>query len=226
MLKRLLLKYNYPQIVFAREILKHLRNSGKPLNTIIDCPCGNGETSFNIAKATNAKVIAADISSDSIKRCKTNFHASGLTYEVNTIENVIGSQKQFDVFCIINSLFLLENYDSVLKSLQKSSTLNKAQVLIIIPNTEGKNFKWFQSQNTNENKLVVKESEIESFFNGYGFKTEFIKPICYTHHYNRTDIKLFSVFWSFYLNFLNTLQSSLKIGKANYFLIALTSQNS
>ncbi len=219
-----LLKYNYPQLVFAGQIASLLKHNSPSL--IIDCPCGNGETSYNLQKLTRAKVLAFDISEESINRANKNFVAHRLNYETSTIENVLDKQKQFDVFCIINSLFLLENYDSVLKSLHKSAALNKAQVLIIIPNTEGKNFKWFQSQNTNENKLVLKESEIESFFHGYGFRTELIKPICYTHHYNRTDIKLFSVFWSFYLNFLNTIQSFFKIGKANYFLIALTSQNS
>ncbi|MBK7667516.1 MAG: hypothetical protein IPJ32_09375 [Sphingobacteriaceae bacterium] len=127
---------------------------------------------------------------------------------------------------IINSLFLLEAYDSILKSLHQSVSSNKAYLLVIIPNTEGRNFKWFQSQGTNENKLVLKENEIESFFAGYGFKTKLIKPICYTHHYNRTDVKLFSIFWAVYLNILKRIQTFLKIGTANYFLIALTPKSS
>lgn len=217
-----LLKYNYPQIVFAKEIATHLLESGKPINTIVDCPCGNGETSYNIAKLTQAKIIAADISSKAIQKAKSNFLRPYIEFSVNTIESILNSQEPFDAFCIINSLFLLENYDQVLKSLKESIRTNKAQALIIIPNTEGKNFNWFQSQNTNENKLILNHNEIESFFSKYGFKAEFIKPICYTHHYNRTDVKLFSVFWSFYLRFLNQIQSTFKIGKANYFLIALS----
>lgn len=216
-----LLKYNYPQIVFAKEIASCLL---KP-NTVIDCPCGNGETAYNIAEFTNSNVIAADISSDSIQKAKVNFSHPKVEYSVNTIESVLSSQKQFDAFCIINSLFLLDNYDTILKNLKESISANKAQALIIIPNTEGKNFKWFQSQGTNENKLILTQNEIEPFFTKYGFKTTLIKPICYTHHYNRTDVKLFSVFWSIYLSFLNRNQTFFKIGKANYFLIALTSQS-
>jgi len=225
MLKKSLLKYNYPQVVFAKQIVKNLRASGKPFETIIDCPCGNGETSFTIAKLTGAKVVAADSSRDSIGRCKNNFNAPQLSYEVNTIELLPDTHKQYNVFCIINSLFLLENYDSILKKLHQSATANKARVIIIIPNTEGKNFKWFQSQNANDNKLIIQKSEIEPFFATYGFKTEIIIPLCYAHHYNRKDIKLFSVFWSVYLIILNAIQTALKIGKANYFLIALSSQN-
>lgn len=220
-----LLKYNYPQISFAKQIADYLLHSGKPVKTIIDCPCGNGETSFNMARLINAEVIAADISADSIQRAKTNFSHPNINYSVNTIESVLSSQKQFDAFCIINSLFLLDNYDGILKNLMGTAAINQAKVLIIIPNTEGKNFKWFQSQHTGENKLVLKQNEIEPFFSNYGFKTELIKPICYTHHYNRKDIKLFSVFWSLYLSVLNQIQTFFKIGKANYFLIALTPQS-
>lgn len=222
-MSKVLLKYNYPQIVFAGEIAAHLLSSGKPIETIIDCPCGNGETAYNIAELTQAKIIASDISSESIQKAKMNFPHPNVEYTVNTIESVLNSQQQFDAFCIINSLFLLENYDKILNTLKKSISSKKTRALIIIPNTEGKNFKWFQSQRSNENKLILKQNEIEQFFTKYGFKTELIKPICYTHHYNRTDVRLFSVFWSVYLRFLNMVQTSFKIGKANYFLIALTS---
>jgi 2-polyprenyl-3-methyl-5-hydroxy-6-metoxy-1,4-benzoquinol methylase len=224
MLKRTLLKYNYPQSVFADIIAVYL-NRLISAEIIIDCPCGNGETSFGLAKFTDAQVIGADISDEAIAKAKANFSYPKLSFEVSTIESVLNTHKKFDAFCIINSLFLLDNYDAILKQLKESAKANNAIVFIIIPNTEGKNFKWFQSQNTNENKLVIKENEIEPFFSKYGFKTESVNLICYTHHYNRTDIKLFSVFWSVYLNFLNRIQTFLKIGKANYFLIALTSQN-
>ena len=220
-----LLKYNYPQIVFAKQITSYLLDTGRSCKTIIDCPCGNGETAWHLSQI-GGKVIAADISAEAIKRAISNFSGPKLSYEVNTIESVLTAHPQFDVFCIINSLFLLEGYDQILKTLKESVTKNNAQLLIIIPNTEGTNFKWFQSQNTNENKLVLKESDITPFFNGYGLKTELIKHICFTHHYNRTDVKLLSVFWSVYLNFLNRMQSLFKIGKANYFLIALSSQSS
>ena len=219
-----LLKYNYPQIVFSGEIASYLRKTGKPFVKIIDCPCGNGETAYQIAKLTHAKVIAADISPESIQKAQNFFSDTSIKFEVNSIESVLKTEKTFDAFCLINSLFLLEDYDSILKALKQSVTENKAQLLIIIPNTEGKNFKWFQSLGNNENKLIIKEDEIKQFFTGYGFKTDYIKPICYTHHYNRIDVKLFSIFWSVYLNFLNRIQTFFKIGKANYFLIALTAQ--
>jgi 2-polyprenyl-3-methyl-5-hydroxy-6-metoxy-1,4-benzoquinol methylase len=221
-MRKALLKYNYPQIVFAKQTVKYLNGLNRSIKTIIDCPCGNGETSYTISNLTGARVIAADISADSIENCKLNFKSPELSYEVNSIESVLNSHKEFDVFCILNSLFLLENYDQILKTLSKNTGENNAQTIIIIPNTDGNNFKWFQSQHTDENKLVIRENEIQSFFLKYGFKTELIEPICFAHHYNRKDIKLFSVFWSVYLNLVNSIQTALKIGKPNYFLIALS----
>jgi 2-polyprenyl-3-methyl-5-hydroxy-6-metoxy-1,4-benzoquinol methylase len=217
-----LLRHNYPQVVFGREIRAELERSGKRRKLIIDCPCGNGETAWHLSHLPGVKVIAADISEAAIHNARQNFKADHLDFRINTIEAILASEKDFDAFCIVNSLFLLENYDKILKQLQDLAAKNKAGVFIIIPNTEGNNFKWFQSQNTNENKLIIKEEEIKGFFSGYGFKIMKVEPICYTHHYGRKDVKLFSVFWSLYLGFLNRIQTALKIGKANYFLIALS----
>jgi 2-polyprenyl-3-methyl-5-hydroxy-6-metoxy-1,4-benzoquinol methylase len=223
-MSNLLLKYNYPQVVFGKQIANYLLKTGKSFNTIVDCPCGNGETSWYIAKITHSKIIAADISSEAIARAQLNFAGVGIRYQTKDIRSVLASEKEFDAFCIINSLFLLGDYDNILRSLKESVAANDAQLLVIIPNTVGKNFRWFQTQNKTDNKLIIEEREIKWFFEKYGFKTNFIKPICYTHHYNRTDVKLFSVFWSVYLNILNIIQTTFKIGKPNYFLIALNSK--
>lgn len=223
-MNKLLLRYNYPQNIFAKEITKYILNTGIPCQTIMDCPCGNGETSWHLSRI-GGKIIAADLSKQAIKNAKHNFSAKNITYSVQDIQTLLNSGHEFNVFCIINSLFLITDYDAILRSLKEKLILHKAKAFIIIPNTEGKNFKWFQSQNSGENKLIIKEAEIQTFFAKYGFKIESLKPICYAHHYNRKDVKLFSVFWALYLGFLNRFQTSFKIGKANYFLIALSSYN-
>mgnify|MGYP001597643360 FL=1 len=130
-----LLKYNYPQIVFGKQIVDSLLRSGHSFNTIIDCPCGNGETSWYIAKLIHSNVIAADISEQAVQNAKKNFSGAAIKYFIRDIETVLSTENEFDAFCIINSLFLLENYDSILKHLKESIEKNKAQLLIIIPNT-------------------------------------------------------------------------------------------
>jgi 2-polyprenyl-3-methyl-5-hydroxy-6-metoxy-1,4-benzoquinol methylase len=222
MIKKILLKYNYPQIVFGKQIVNYIKDSGQPHSVIIDCPCGNGETSWHLSKL--GKVIAADISAKSIENAKHNFPNPKITFRQSTIEKLLDEEKKFDVFCLINSLFLLENYDHILRELKVRIAENKAHLIIIIPNTKGKNFTWFQSKDDSTNKLLIEEAMIPSFFEQYGLKVKHVEPICYTHHYGRTDVKLFSVLWSFYLIFLNKIQSVLKYGKPNYFLIALTTE--
>jgi 2-polyprenyl-3-methyl-5-hydroxy-6-metoxy-1,4-benzoquinol methylase len=222
MIKKFLLKYNYPQIVFGKQIVNYIRASGKPHSVIIDCPCGNGETSWHLSRL--GKVIAADISEKSIENARRNFSNPDISFSQRTIEAVLAEEKKFDVFCLINSLFLLDNYDQILRSLQLQITANKAMLILVIPNTKGRNFTWFQSKDDQTNKLLIEEPKIRSFFETYGFNVQYIQPICYAHHYGRKDAKLFSVFWSLYLIFLNRIQSMLKYGKPNYFLIALSSE--
>jgi 2-polyprenyl-3-methyl-5-hydroxy-6-metoxy-1,4-benzoquinol methylase len=102
---KMLLKYNYPQAVFAKEIIAYLLDTGRSCKTIIDCPCGNGETAWHLSHI-GGKVIAADSSPDAINRAASNFSGSKLSYEINTIVSVLNAYPQFDVFCIINYLFL------------------------------------------------------------------------------------------------------------------------
>ena len=101
-----LLKYNYPQIVFGKEITSYLLNTGKSCKTIIDCPCGNGETAWHLSRI-GGKVIAADISEDSIKNALQNFDSKNISYSVQNINAILGSETGFNVFCLVNSLFLL-----------------------------------------------------------------------------------------------------------------------
>lgn len=222
MLKKFLLKYNYPQFLFGKQIRKRLNSLGNNYKIIIDCPCGNGETSFQLSKIASAKIIAADISEEAIKNAKQNFSTSNIQFLVSDIGSVIKTNPNYDAFCLINSLFLFDEAEKILSALKESMTPSKTKLLIIIPNTEGKNFKWFQKQNTNENKFIIPAKEIRTVFEKRNFKVEQIESIAFAHHFNRSDIKLFSVFWSLYLLFLNKIQTAFKIGEPNYFLITLS----
>jgi hypothetical protein len=120
-------------------------------------------------------------------------------------------------------LFLFENASDLLKALLAALKKQHAHLLLIIPNTEGKNFKWFQSAYGGQNKFIIEENSIRTFFTGMRFKVKDVLPLAFTHHFNRSDVRLFSRRWVFYLNFLNRFQSKFKIGKPNYFLVALSS---
>jgi SAM-dependent methyltransferase len=221
-IKNKFLNYNYPQRVFGHTVLNYIKNKTQNVTLIIDCPCGNGETTWHISKFENAKILASDISEGSIKIAKQNYTAPNIEFSCNDITKSIDLLANNSVFSLINSLFLFPNAIDVLNALQNKIKQTNSKLVLIVPNTKGKNFEWFQHHSPGENKLILSVDELKPFFEKLDFKVETIQPICYTHHFNRFDTRFFSVFWGLYLNCLNTIQSTLKIGKANYFFIALT----
>ncbi len=221
-LKKILLKFNYPQRVFGNEALNYIRENLENTKLIIDCPCGNGETTWHLSKIKNARIVAADISAESIQRAKTYYSASNIEFSCKDIKDCIQGIENKSVFCLINSLFLFPNAAEILTELQPQIKRTKSELILIVPNTKGRNFIWFQKNNPGENKLILDHEQLKPFFEDMNFKVDLLKPICYTHHFNRKDIRFFSIFWALYLNCLNKLQTAFKIGKANYFFIALS----
>jgi SAM-dependent methyltransferase len=221
-LRNYLLRFNYPQIAFAGTIRRYLQSLENYPNLIVDCPCGNGETAFHLSRTGPVKVYAADLSTEAIESAKQHFSNEKISFICESIQKTLTSIHTECVFCIINSLFLLPDAEGILRDLKTQMPLKITKLLLIIPNTEGKNFKWFQQHNNAENKLVIPAANIHSFFQSRGFKVERIEPIVYVRHFNRKELRFLSIFWSSYLNILNSAQSFLKIGKPNYFFIALS----
>jgi 2-polyprenyl-3-methyl-5-hydroxy-6-metoxy-1,4-benzoquinol methylase len=214
---RILSAYFYPQNVFAKSILRYISTTDSE-KKLIDAPCGNGETSQHFAKNKNLSVFGYDLNDKSIANAKKNHTAKNLNFETANIFDVMTRHTAVDYFCIINSLFLLPEPDRLLR--EAKNTLKKdGRLFVIIPNVEGKNFKWFSQQDKDLNKLLLNFDEITPYFKRCDLEVKEIKPIAYTHNYGRKDVFLFSVFSHFYLSVLNFFQTNLSIGNPNYFLI-------
>src|ERR1051326_3701074 len=197
--------YFYPQNIFARSILYELKRKDG-IHVIIDAPCGNGETSFHLSKIKNAKVFAYDISETSINNAKNHFAAKNLFFESCDILNVFEKIQQCDVFCLINSFFLLPKQELILSSIHK--ILNKDGLLMmILPNIVAKNYVHFLKHETNKtvNNFLLGKKDFTSYFNKNGFQVKKEKGIIYTHYYGRKDTQWLSVFSHFYLTFLNSI---------------------
>ncbi|MES2133082.1 MAG: class I SAM-dependent methyltransferase [Bacteroidota bacterium] len=222
-MKHWLSEFIYPQCVFGKELVSYIDQNLSETKLIIDCPCGNGETTHHLSKATGASVLGIDLSSESIKTAKNNYKGTNISFMCADIKESVAFIKSNSTYCLINSLFLFDNASEILILLQqKLKEVSNSKLIIIVPNTKGKNFVWFQKKHPNENKFILEYEEFQAFFEKMNFKVNQIKPICYTHHFNRTDTRFLSLFWGIYLNFLNSLQTILKIGKPNYFFIALS----
>lgn len=213
-------KYIYPQTVFAQSINNQITSTNQ--GVLLDVPCGNGETTWHLAQhSLNLTVHGYDLDAASIARATTNFNATNLSYEVSAAQAALAQHNQVYYTCIINSIFLLPQPEQLL-STAYSKLITGGKLFVIIPNTVGRNYQYFeQSGQAHINSLVIHHTEITNWFATIGLTVSNITPIAYTHHYNRTDTKFMSVLGHYYLNMLNKIQTALKIGTPNYFLITI-----
>ena len=212
-----LLRFSYPQHQFAKSILRLIDSNTK--SELVDIPCGDGITSWHFARLNNLTVYGYDISPTSIENAENNFSRNNLFFEIADINEAIPKHASAKYFCIINSLFLLPQPDSILKNVHTSIT-NDGSLFVIVPNINGPNFKWFQEHNPGINKLLLAESEFKEYFSSCGWSVQKTIPLAYARTYGRKDTAMFSVFAPIYLSILNYFQGLFN-GTPNYFLIVL-----
>ena len=219
-------KFFYPQITFAASIKRHLPKESA--FTLIDAPCGNGETSYHFARMANATVRGCDIDDKSLGNARRHFSLPNLTYEQQDIRSLVAESPRFDAFCIINSLYCLPDCERVLSQL-RDLMHSDAQLFIIVDNIEGgENYRRFAASHPVTPKKspssqlhALKNAEFHSFFESLGFVVKDVTPIVYTHSHHPLAGRLLSIFCHFYLAALNVFQTSLRIGQPNYYLIRL-----
>jgi trans-aconitate methyltransferase len=218
--KKWLSQFYYPQYIFAQEILKYLPKHEQSI--LVDCPCGNGETSFYFAKHTGLTVRGFDIDKKSIERAASMYRSRNLSFEVKDIQSVIAGTKEIKYYTLINSLFLLPDPDNILANLYNA--LNPGgKVCVIVPNIKGKNYRNFidDSRNQKINGFELSPSELAKYFEKFNFEVLKIKEIVHAHFYGRNFLKKLSVFSHFYLLFSGHFNKLVK-RDGNYFLIVLS----
>ncbi|HTA81634.1 MAG TPA: methyltransferase domain-containing protein [Bacteroidia bacterium] len=225
-MKKALVKYiqrfSYPHSVYISAIKPFINHIEKTI--LIDAPCGNGATSWCLSAIKSLEVFGYDISEESIQTAKDSFSRSNLYYYVADIHNVISKHEDMQYFCIINSLFLLPEPDKILEKLR--GALNKeGKLFLVVPNIHTNNFKWFQKNYPEVNKFTIADSEFGDYFSSRGWHVQKISSIVYARTFNRKDVKFFFVFAPLYLKALNFVQTILKIGKPNYFMLVLNKSN-
>jgi 2-polyprenyl-3-methyl-5-hydroxy-6-metoxy-1,4-benzoquinol methylase len=215
---RYLLRFSYPQNVFAEAIIRFIDVKSK--DDLIDVPCGDGITSWQFSRLNNLIVYGYDISSGCIQNAKRNFYKNNLFFEEADIKQAILKHSGVKYFCIINSLFLLPEPDSILNAVH-NSIRNNGLLFIIVPNTEGPNFKWFEKHNPGINRLILAESEFQSYFSSNCWNLQKTIPLAYIRTFSRKDLAFLSVFAPLYLSILNYFQTLFKANTSNYFLLVM-----
>ena len=225
MLKRKIIKrlapYQYPQVLFGREIMNSLNRSAIQPHSILDCPCGNGEVSYRLSALEQSAVIGVDINAKSIEMASTNFKSPNLEFKVADIFSFLSEKKQYDLICVVNSLFLLPDHENLFKLLHARLNGSKARLMIITPNPEGENFKRFQEQHPGVNKIVFGKHEMTTRAAELQFAVKEITELEYAGYYGRKELRYLSVLAPFYLLSLNFFKSSSGEKRGNYILYCL-----
>lgn len=219
-------RFHYPQITFAESIKRHLPE--KNAFTLVDAPCGNGETSYQFARMANATVRGCDLDETSLETACRNFSAFNLTYEKYDIRSLVAESPRFDAFCIINSVYCFPDCERVLSQI-RDLMHSESQLFIIVDNIEGgENYRRFVASNPAPSNRApssqlhgLTKDEFRPFFESLGFAVLDVTPIVYTHSHHRLAGRLLSIFCHFYLAGLNVLQTSFRIGLPNYYMIRL-----
>lgn len=218
---RWLAPYQYPQRVFANEIIKLIAKKDTVTLTILDCPCGNGEVSYHLSKLPRASVTGVDIEEQAIANAVRNFKNPNLEFKTADIFDILSGTKKYDVICIVNSLFLLPKHNELFQRVHNALRDAGSSFILIIPNTEGDNFKAFQTLNPGINKTVITTGELKTKAAEMCFTINNIKEIAFAGYYGRGELRFFSVFAPFYLQFLNFCKGLMKHKKGNYILYRL-----
>ena len=222
-------RFFYPQITFAASIKQHLPK--KNAFTLIDAPCGNGETSYHFSRMANVTVRGCDVDDKSLGNARRHFSLPNLTYEQHDIRSLVAESPRFDAFCIINSLYCFPDCERVLSQL-RDLMHSDAQLFIIVDNIEGsENYRRFAAskptvshkshQAPSSRVSALTKDNFRPFFESLGFAVLDVTPIVYTHSHHLLAGRLLSIFCHFYLASLNVFQTAFRIGSPNYYLIRL-----
>jgi 2-polyprenyl-3-methyl-5-hydroxy-6-metoxy-1,4-benzoquinol methylase len=96
--------WHYPQRQFAKAILQEITKIPERL-VVIDAPCGNGETSYNLSSYPNLEVYAYDLNEEAINNALKHFSRENLHFEQCEINEVFNKHTFTDVFCMLILFF-------------------------------------------------------------------------------------------------------------------------
>ena len=206
----------YPQSLFAEKLAERI---SKDTKQIIDAPCGDGLTTSILAgHFPTAQVLGADISEKSVKSACKKYAATNLNFKEEGIHKLIENIEKVEVFCLINSLFLLPNPKKLLKKISRKLTKN-GRLFLILPNPESTNFKRYQQLFPEINTFILEQNNYAAFFKNMSLQILHCEGIVRVPIYGRWDTKLLYPVRDRYLFHLESRSLSEDYG---YFLVELS----
>jgi SAM-dependent methyltransferase len=204
----------FPQDIFVKKLSSVLETQS--FTELIDAPCGDGYVTQHLAqKFFPTKVKGADWHSHSSWKTSEN-----VFFEQVEIHQFVDDQQDIQIFCLVNSLFLLPEPELLLEKIYLKLCKN-GQLLLIVPNVESKNFQNFQSIEPQINVFTPTLNDLTALLQKIGFEIVTIEPIVFTHFFGRWDTKILFFIKHRYLSMLEFFNER-KTDKTNaYFLYQL-----
>lgn len=212
----------YPQSVFGRACVNELRTNSLE-HPLLDIPCGRGETTYMFAKAfPTISILGVDIDENRILEARKRYSAPNLEFTVGDIEATLRQKPvpEIGAICVINSLFLFDDPDSVLNGISRELRPDGV-FLCVIPNVESSNFKHFQARNPEVNKLILKQDQFSDFFGKHCLRVRSIKGIAFAGTFSWRWTRFVGPLRSQFLNLANALLSLSRSPVPCYYLIVL-----
>jgi len=214
----------YPQREFAEAIavaLTRHRPFDGGTGHLLDAPCGSGETTFWLARHfPRYTVLGSDLDASKIARAERLFLRDNLGFETADIFDLLRKTPCLDIFCLINSLFLLPKPDELLR-LAAEKMNSQSLLLCIVPNTVSHNFQTFQRLRPDVNLLKINRSDIPSFFKQHGLLTEQVEGIVFQPFYGLRWLRLLGSLRHRLLRWRHLHQSQVPGAEACYWLVVL-----
>lgn len=208
----------YPQSLFTTKLKEHIPDN---IASIIDAPCGNGQTTYELAQYfPHTDFLGLDISEENISFATKKYtQLSNIKFEKSDIHQFVEGRDTFDCFCMINSLFLLPQPKELLQKI-KTKLSKEGKLLLILPNPNSLNFKRYQRIAPDVNTFILAKENYSDFFNNLGFEILACEGIARVPFYGRWDTKLLYPIRNPYLFWLERRSKSEDYG---YYLIVLSS---
>jgi SAM-dependent methyltransferase len=176
----------YPQREFAEALaaaLARLRPPDGGSGHLLDAPCGSGETTCWLARHfPRYAVVGSDLDASKIARAQRLFRRDNLRFETADIFDLLRKTPRLDVFCLVNSLFMLPRAEQLLR-LAAEKMDSRSLMLCIVSNTDSRNFRAFQRLRPDVNLLKINRSDLEAFFEQQGLLAEQVVGIVFQPFY-------------------------------------------
>jgi trans-aconitate methyltransferase len=208
------MKYPYNQFIEA--VAKVIEKQKTGLTQVVDAPCGNGYTTIELGKRfPEIDFLGVDIENHFLDTKQKN-----INFINSDIHQFIDNQEVISFFCMINSLYLLPNPIELLSKI--FSTLEKnGTFLLIVPNIESPNFKYFNTRNPSVNTFIPEIKVLENELKSIGFQIIETYPIVFTPFYGRWDTKFLFFIRDQYLHWLENRNSKKENRIGSYWVLEL-----